>query len=126
LRASPNQGPVLRTQRTPIRTVLENLISNALRHHGGAEGRVTVAMRRMDGVAEFRISDDRPGIAPQFHDRIFVIFQTPANRDDVESNGIGLAIVKKIIEGNGGRIWAESAPPVRGTTFRFTWNEIAA
>lgn len=116
---------VIRTHRTPIEEVLNNLISNGLKHHDRAEGRVTVAMRLVDGVAEFRVSDDGPGIPPQFHDRIFVIFQTLASRDDIESSGIGLALVKKKVQNNGGQIWVESAPPACGTTFVFTWNETA-
>ncbi len=75
-------------------------------------------------MAEIRVSDDGPGIPPRFHDRIFAIFQTLASRDEVETSGIGLAIVKKMVQGNGGKIWIESAPPVRGTTFVFTWKEI--
>jgi signal transduction histidine kinase len=74
---------------------------------------------------EFRVSDDGPGIAPEFHERIFLIFQTLASRDDVESSGIGLAIVKKKVQTHGGQIWVESAPPARGTTFVFTWKEAA-
>jgi signal transduction histidine kinase len=54
---------------------------------------------------------------------VFVIFQTLASRDDVESSGMGLAIVKKKIEHQGGRIWIESAPPARGTVFVFTWKD---
>jgi len=115
--------PLLRTHRTPILVVLQNLISNGLKHHDRAEGRITVSMTLENGVAEFRVSDDGPGIAPRFHDKIFVIFQTLASRDDVESSGIGLAIVKKRIEGHGGRIWVESNPPARGTTMVFTWKE---
>jgi signal transduction histidine kinase len=115
----------IRSHRASILVVLQNLIGNAIKHHDRAEGRVTVSMRRVDGVVEFRVSDDGPGIAPRFHDRIFVIFQTLASRDDVESSGIGLAIVKKRVEGHGGRIWVESAPPARGTTFVFTWKEQA-
>ena len=64
-----------------------------------------------------------PGSNLAFHDRIFMIFQTLASRDDVESSGIGLAIVKKKVLAHGGRIWIESAPPARGTTFAFTWKE---
>ena len=116
---------VLRTHRTPIQVVLENLIGNALKHHDRNEGRITVSARLDDGMAEFRVSDDGPGIPPQFHDRIFVIFQTLAGRDEVESSGIGLAIVKKMVEGHGGRVWVESAPPARGATFAFTWEESA-
>jgi PAS domain S-box-containing protein len=115
--------PMLRTHRTPILVVLQNLIANGLKHHDGAEGRITIAMKLENGVAEFRVSDDGPGIEPRFHDKIFVIFQTLASRDDVETSGIGLAIVKKRVEGHGGRIWVESAPPKRGTTIAFTWKE---
>jgi signal transduction histidine kinase len=118
--------PVLRTHRTPLRVVLENLIGNALKHHGCAAGRVTVAMRMADGIAEFRVSDDGPGIAPWFHDRIFAIFQTPASRDAVESSGIGLAIVERKVLRHGGEIRVEGAPPAHGTTFIFTWREAAA
>jgi PAS domain S-box-containing protein len=118
--------PMIRTHRAPLRVVLENLIDNALKHHDGAGGRVTVAMRRLDGMMEFRVGDDGPGISPWFHDRIFMIFETLASREDVESSGIGLAIVKKKVEGHGGRIHVESAPPARGATFVFTWKEAAA
>jgi PAS domain S-box-containing protein len=117
--------PVLRTHRAPIRAVLENLIGNAMKHHDRAEGRVTIAARMLEGMAEFRISDDGPGISPWFHDRIFMIFETLASREDVESSGIGLAIVKKKVESHGGQIRVESAPPARGSTFVFTWQEAA-
>jgi light-regulated signal transduction histidine kinase (bacteriophytochrome) len=113
--------PVIRIHRTPIQMVFKNLISNGVQHHDRAEGRVTVTMRLLDGVAEFRVSDDGPGIPKQFQDRIFVIFQTLTSRDDKESSGIGLAIVKKKVESNGGKICVESDPPARGATFVFTW-----
>lgn len=116
---------VIRTHRMPIQIILKNLITNALQHHDRSEGRVTVTMRLVNEVPEIRVSDDGPGIPKQFHDRIFVIFQTLARRDDVESGGVGLAIVKKKVQANGGRIWVESAPPVRGATFVFTWKETA-
>jgi PAS domain S-box-containing protein len=130
--ACEGEMPVLYIQRMPIRVVLENLIGNGLKHHDRwvgrdrCEGRVTVAVRQADGMAEFRVSDDGPGILPRFHDRIFLIFQTLASRDDVESSGIGLAIVKKKIISNGGKIRVESEPPRRGTTFVFTWKVGAA
>jgi signal transduction histidine kinase len=113
--------PLLRTHRISIQLVLQNLISNGLKHHDRADGRITISARTTNGVTEFRVIDDGPGIAPQFHERIFVIFQTLQSRDDVESSGIGLAMVKKQVETHGGRIWVESEPPVRGTTFIFTW-----
>ncbi len=116
---------VIRTHRMPIRVVLENLVGNGLKHHDRNEGRIAVSMRQIDGATEFRVTDDGPGIEPRFHDRIFTIFQTLAGRDDVESSGIGLAIVKKKVLAHGGRIWIESAPPARGSTFAFTWKEAA-
>lgn len=115
--------PVIHTHRMPIQVVLENLISNGLKHHDRAEGRITVSAQFADGTTEFRVSDDGPGIAPEFHERIFLMFQTLANSDRAESSGIGLAIVKKQVQSHGGRIWVESAPPARGTTFVFTWKE---
>jgi PAS domain S-box-containing protein len=115
--------PVVHTHRMPIQVVLENLIGNGMKHHDRTEGRITVSARLVDGLTEFRVSDDGPGILPEFHERIFLMFQTLASRDDVESSGIGLAIVKKKVQSHGGQIWVESTPPVRGTTFGFTWKE---
>jgi PAS domain S-box-containing protein len=116
--------PSLRTRRSPIHVVLQNLIANGLKHHDRAEGRLTVSAHLVDEVAEFRVSDDGPGIPPQFHDRVFEIFQTLQSRDEVDSGGIGLSIVKKEVENHGGRIWVESMPPKRGTTFIFTWRQL--
>jgi PAS domain S-box-containing protein len=116
--------PSLHTRRSPILVVLQNLIANGLKHHDRAEGRVTVSAHVVDEVAEFRVSDDGPGIPPQFHDRVFEIFQTLQSRDEVDSSGIGLSIVKKEVESHGGRIWIESTPPERGTTFIFTWRQL--
>lgn len=115
--------PRVRALRTPLRVVLDNLITNSVRHHDRLEGCVTIAVSLVDGLAEFRITDDGPGIPPRFHDRIFGIFQTLARRDDVEASGMGLAIVKKMVEVHGGQISIESDPPARGTTIVFTWQE---
>ena len=113
--------PSIRTHGTPLRMVLDNLITNAWKHHDLADGRITIGMYLIDGVTKFRVSDDGPGISPRFHETIFGIFQTLVNRDEVEASGIGLALAKKVIENHGGRIWVESAPPKRGSTFVFTW-----
>jgi PAS domain S-box-containing protein len=121
--ACEGEMPVIHTHRVPILSVLENLIGNGIKHHDRTEGRITVSMRSEQGIAEFRVTDDGPGIPPQYHDKIFTIFQTLASRDDVEGSGIGLAIVKRRVQDHGGRIWIESAPPKRGSTFIFTWQE---
>ena len=68
----------------------------------------------------FRVQDDGPGIAPEFHERVFQMFETLKPRDDVESSGIGLAIVQKIVESYNGRVQIESTDN-RGTTISFTW-----
>lgn len=111
------------TQRTPLQVVLENLIGNGIKHHDRAEGRVTVGACARDGMLEFRVSDDGPGIPPRYHERIFTIFQTLTRRDDFESNGIGLAIVRRMVTRHGGEVRVRSEPPARGTTMVFTWRE---
>jgi PAS domain S-box-containing protein len=116
-------GITLRTERIALQVVLENLISNCIKHHDRTDGCISVAARRRDGLVEFRVTDDGPGIEPQFHQRIFAIFQTLKSRDVLEASGIGLSIVKRKIEIHGGQIWVESAPPARGTAFVFTWKD---
>ena len=101
--------------------MLQNLICNAIGHHDRAEGTVTVSARVAGGMTEFRVEDDGPGIAREFQERIFTIFQTLKSRDESETSGVGLSIVQKTVERAGGKVWVESAPPRRGSTFLFTW-----
>ena len=112
--------PVLRTQKVALETVLRNLISNAIKHHNRSDGRVCVTLQDLDEFLEFSVRDDGPGIAPQYHERIFQVFQTLKPRDEVEGSGMGLAIVKKIVESRNGHITVTSAPG-EGATFTFTW-----
>ncbi len=113
--------PVLTTERLPLQQVLMNLIGNAVKYGGEAEARVEVSARRTaEREWEFAVRDHGPGIAPEFHERIFAVFQTLEPRDRVESTGIGLSIVKKLVESRGGRVWVESAPG-EGSVFRFVW-----
>lgn len=121
------EGPLapLHTDGSSIQVVLQNLIANSIKHHDRLAGRITVSMQlKPDDMAEIRVSDDGPGIEPRYHDRIFLLFQTLVSRDVNEASGIGLAIVKKRILANGGRIWVESVPPARGTTITFTWKNV--
>ncbi len=112
--------PVFRTKKVRLQQVFANLISNAVKHHDREEGEIQVSGRRDGDFYEFRVSDDGPGIPPQFQKKIFMIFQTLQPRDVVESTGVGLALVQKIVEGEGGHVEVESAG-TRGTTFIFTW-----
>ena len=124
----PPDLPMLSTRRLPLFQVFANLIGNGIKHHDRVDGsiQISIAKRATKAVEdrgdcyEFAISDDGPGIAPEQHERMFKIFQAvnPQKRND--STGIGLAIVKKIVEAEGGTIWLESELG-KGTTFYFTW-----
>ena len=114
--------PEVKADELRLGQVFQNLIENAVKHHGGPEGNVEVGCRETDGFCEFSVRDDGPGIDPRYHQRIFQIFQTLHSRDEVESTGIGLSLVKKIVEDNGGTVWVDSkGVPGEGATFRFTW-----
>jgi signal transduction histidine kinase len=119
--------PTLVTNRTQLQQVFTNLISNAIKYHDHpSTGHITIGCDEVPGdLYRFSVQDDGPGIAPEYHERIFVIFQTLVERDALESTGVGLAIVKKIVERQGGYIWIESAEG-QGATFYFTWPKQAA
>lgn len=112
--------PTLVTEKIPLQQVFSNLISNAIKHHDREDGKVTIEVKEQDIFYEFAVSDDGMGIAEQYHNKIFVIFQTLESRDKRENTGIGLAIVKRIVNELGGNISLESEVG-KGTTFRFTW-----
>ncbi|WP_310393235.1 ATP-binding protein [Hymenobacter sp.] len=113
--------PTLTTNAVQLQQVFTNLISNALKYHDHPEtGLVTIGCDDAGEFYLFSVADDGPGIAPEYHDRIFVIFQTLTERDTLESTGVGLAIVKKIVERQGGRIGVKSAEG-QGAKFSFTW-----
>lgn len=116
---SPNL-PRFVTPRVQLGQVLANLISNAIKHNHRPDGRISVSVADLGPMYEFTVADNGPGIAPQFHHKIFVIFQTLTARDKMESTGIGLTVVKKIVETVGGNITLESDEG-KGATFRFTW-----
>ena len=115
-----NELPVFVTYVTPIEQVFSNLISNAIKHHDKSNGVISIAAKEVnDDWYEFSVFDDGPGIDPQFHQRIFNMFQTLRPRDEVEGSGMGLALVKKIIEQYGGQVNIDSES--RGSRFYFTW-----
>lgn len=116
----PTELPTLYTHRTALSQVFANLINNAIKHHDRDHGTVEIRYRPLGDLVEFAIADDGPGIAEEYHDKIFTIFQTLKARDDFESTGVGLSVVKKIVESENGRVWLESAVG-EGSTFYFTW-----
>ncbi|RMF27886.1 MAG: PAS domain S-box protein, partial [Cyanobacteria bacterium J083] len=101
--------PTLVTELLPLQQVFTNLLSNAIKHSEcGDDGKITIAVKELDDYYEFTVSDNGKGIEPQYHERIFTVFQTLEARDTKESTGIGLAIVKKAVENQGGKITIES------------------
>jgi PAS domain S-box-containing protein len=112
--------PVVQADPQQLRQVFQNLISNALKYRREDEPpRIRISAERTGDMWQFNIQDNGLGIEPQYFDRIFVIFQRLHTRDQYVGTGIGLAIVKRIVERQGGRIWVESEVD-QGSTFHFT------
>ena len=118
----PEHMPTLEAERVPLQQVFMNLIGNALKYTCAVrpDVMIRVAWRDAGDAFEFAVSDNGPGIAPEYHERIWGIFQTLEARDKVEGTGIGLSVVKKIVETRGGSVSVESVPH-QGATLRFTW-----
>jgi PAS domain S-box-containing protein len=116
------EGPALQlfTEKVTLYQVLSNLISNALKHGDKPDIQLQLHWKPDAGRLHFSVIDDGPGIAARFHDKIFRIFQTLQARDTRENTGVGLAIVKKIIEEKGGQIRLESDEG-KGAAFYFDW-----
>lgn len=112
--------PTLRTEQVPLQQVFMNLIDNAIHHGEKPDICVRVGVRESKKHYEFYVSDDGIGVAPEYHQRIWEIFQRLQSRDKQEGTGIGLSVIKKIVESRGGRVWLESEVGL-GATFRFTW-----
>ena len=111
--------PTVMADRTQLGQVFQNLISNAIKFHGDRPLRIEVAAELQDGSWELSVADNGIGIEPQFFERVFIIFQRLHARGAYSGSGIGLSIVKKIVERHGGRIRIESAPG-QGSRFIFT------
>ncbi|MGB8700198.1 MAG: ATP-binding protein, partial [Thermosynechococcaceae cyanobacterium] len=119
----PLQTPPLTTYKVLLKQVLTNLLSNALKYIGRPDGEIEVVVTDQGDQLQFEVKDNGPGIASEYHQRIFQIFQTLQGRDQVESTGIGLAIVKKAVENQGGEVTVSSTPG-KGCNFIFTWPKL--
>lgn len=113
--------PVLETAKLPLEQVFLNLLSNGIKHHDKEEGHLTVTATQNDGWVAFSVTDDGPGISPEFRARIFDMFSMLKSQDEVEGSGLGLALVKKIVERYGGTITVSDPPEGHGSCFMFTW-----
>jgi two-component system sensor kinase FixL len=112
----------LSTSRTQLSQVLSNLIGNAAKYHDKPTGKIQIICRETIDELEISVKDDGPGIASRFHSKIFDMFGTAHGTQRSDSTGIGLAIVKKIIHQNGGKIEVRSRLG-EGAEFIFTWKK---
>jgi PAS domain S-box-containing protein len=111
--------PVIECERTRITQVFQNLLTNAVKYSDKSAGEIVVACTEDSDAWTFSVADNGPGIEEKHFDKIFQIFQTLAPRDEFESTGVGLTLVKKIVEYYGGKVWLVSEVG-KGTTFFFT------
>jgi PAS domain S-box-containing protein len=112
--------PVIIGDKTRLTQVFRNLVENAVKFLDKPQGEVKIGCVDQGDCWQFSIADNGPGIDPKYHKKIFQIFRTLASRDEREDIGIGLALVKRIVELYGGKIWVESAIG-QGSTFFFTF-----
>ena len=111
--------PVLVAREIHIMQLFQNLISNALKYHSDKAPDIQIRAKRNNNVWLFSVSDNGIGIDPQFHEKIFQIFQRLHSQEEYSGTGIGLSICKKIVSNYGGKIWVESQEG-KGSTFYFT------
>jgi PAS domain S-box-containing protein len=112
--------PELNTLSVPLELVLRNLMSNAVKHHDKDNGIITISAKLSSEGIHCIVADDGPGIPPQQFERVFGMFQTLKPRDEVEGSGMGLAVIKKILNTYHGNIRIES-DGIRGTKMHFNW-----
>jgi signal transduction histidine kinase len=112
--------PKITGVRVQVQQVLMNLISNALKYNRERDLTIEITVKRDGDRWVFGVLDNGIGIPPEFHERIWGLFQTLERRDKVESTGIGLSVVRKIVESNRGAAWVE-ARPEGGAAFYFSW-----
>ena len=111
--------PTLSVDESQIRNLFQNLLVNGLRYNESARPSVGIDFRELDDSYRFRVQDNGIGILPQFHQRIFTVFQRLHTDREYPGTGLGLALCKRIVERHGGTIWVESNP-TGGSLFYFT------
>jgi signal transduction histidine kinase len=112
--------PTITTERIPFFQVMSNLVDNAIKYNDNDHPVVRIYCKETSSSYEFFIADNGPGIAEIYHKKIFVIFQTLNERDSFESTGVGLAIVRKILDARNEKITVNSEVG-KGSIFAFTW-----
>jgi signal transduction histidine kinase len=112
--------PVFYSEKLKLEQVFTNLVSNAVKYTPHEDGRIAIGCKEIPGFYQFSVKDNGVGIDPAYHEKIFEIFQTLRDKNDKESTGIGLAIIKKIIDDQHCTIKVNSTLG-KGAEFIFTW-----
>ena len=111
--------PEVKFNEIQLTQIFQNIIGNSIKFIDKPSGKISVGFTELEKYFEFYVKDNGPGIRIEHHNKVFKIFQKLHARDDVESTGIGLSIVKKIVELSGGKIWIDSTIQ-EGACFKFT------
>jgi light-regulated signal transduction histidine kinase (bacteriophytochrome) len=112
--------PVVECEPIHIMQVFQNLLDNSVRFMDKSVGRIRIGCTEDNGFWKFSVADNGPGIEQEYCDRVFELFWTPSFHNETEGTGIGLSVVKKIVEMYGGKVWVESEVG-SGSTFFFTF-----
>lgn len=117
----PRDFPSIFSPLTPLEQIFSNLLTNSVKHHDQAAGKIDISWKQLGDYIEFAVKDDGPGIPEEHHERVFTMFQTLKSRDVTEGSGLGMSIIEKLVEQQGGAVRIESEKSERGTTVVFTW-----
>lgn len=112
--------PVIYTNRQKLQQVFQNLLGNAIKYNDKEKGLITVGSKRTGDFYEFFVKDNGPGIEEKDNERIFRLFEKVDNEDKVKGTGVGLNILKLLVETQGGKVWVKSERR-EGSCFYFQW-----
>jgi len=117
----PENESYISVNKIALEQIFINLISNAIKYCDKERTAIEIGFKEMEKEYEFSVKDNGPGIKPEYQERIFNLFEVlqSSDKEGNRGSGVGLATVKKLIEGQGGKIWIESTEG-NGTCFYFT------
>ena len=116
--------PVIFAPRAVFEQIFQNLLSNSIKHNDKNKIQIKLQFKQDLESFEFILFDNGPGILEKFHSKVFEIFQTLQSKDKVEGSGVGLAIVKRLVEKNHGEVWISSTR-AQGCSFHLKWPSTA-